>query len=138
MRYGGTLMRYEAEFGDPYYLDERVDGKELNFVNGVLIKERGMMGIGISYLNFEKIQGFSTTLDFEYLPSKRKLSPLLNFRYGQSYLKNQYNVHKSATLVGADIGVNFKPLNVLQLYLKGGFVFTHNVGFFTWRGGIRF
>ncbi len=138
MRYLGTLVRYETDLGDPYYLDEGVNGGEINFVNGVLIKERGLVGLGISYLNFEKIKGFSTTLDLEYLPSKRKLSPLLNFRYGRSYLKNQYDVSKSSAIGGADIGINYKPLKILQFYITGGIVFTNNTGFFTWRGGIRF
>ena len=137
MQYVSSIIRYESDYGDPYYLDEKINGKELNFVNGILIKKRGLLGMGISYLNLGEIKGFSTTLDAEYIPSKRKLSPLLNFRFGRSYLKNQYEVSKSATLAGADIGVNYKPFKILQFYLKAGFVITHNVGFYTWRGGIR-
>ena len=138
LQYVGTLVRYETDRGDPYYMDERVNGKEINFVNGINIKERTFVGIGISHLNFEKIKGFSTTLDLEYLLLKTKLSPLLNFRFGRDYLKNQYDVRKSSIIVGADFGVIYKPIKALNFYAKTGVFFTHNVSFYTWRGGIRF
>ena len=138
LRYIGPLVRYETDRGDPYYMDERVNGKEINLVNGINLKDRVFMGIGISYLDFAKIKGFSTTLDLEYRVLKTKLSPLLNFRFGTNYLKNQYDVHKSAVMGGPDIGFSYKPFKMLSFYAKTGFVITHNVGFFTTRGGIQF
>lgn len=138
LEYITTLIRYETDRSDPYYLDERVNGKEINFVNGINIRERAIVGVGVSYLNFEKIKGFATTIDLEYLVLKTKLSPLLNFRYGRDYLKNQFDVHKSSAIGGFDFGINYKPIKVLQFYAKGGVVFTHNTSFYTWRGGIRF
>jgi len=138
MQYIGTLVKYETDRSDPYYLDERVNGMEINFVNGIILREKGMIGLGVSYLNFDKIKGLATTLDFEYLPSKRKLSPVLNFRYGRSYLKNQYDVRKSSAIGGADIGLNYKSGKLIQVFVKGGVAFLHNTGFFTWRGGLRF
>lgn len=138
LNYIGTLVRYETDLGDPYYMDERVNGKEINFVNGINLKDRVFIGIGISHLNFEKIKGFSTTLDLEYLVLKTKLSPILNIRFGRNYLKNEYDVHKSSVLVGPDIGVSYKPFKGLSFYTKTGFIVTHNVGFYTWRGGISF
>lgn len=138
LQYGATVIRYETDRGNPNFLNSGVNGREINVVNGVLIKERGLIGFGLSYLDFNNINGLSTTLDFEYLPSKRKISPLLNFRYGRAYLKSQNNTNRGSALGGADIGINYKAFKALQVYVKGGAVFTHNASFFTWRGGLRF
>jgi len=136
--FGGRLVRYETDQGNPYYLEQFVNGREINFVNGINIKDQTFIGIGVSHLAFGKIKGFSTTLDVEQLLLKTKLSPLLNFRFGRDYLKNQNNYHKSSILVGADIGLNYKPLKWISFYAKVGAFFTHTVGFYTLRGGIRF
>lgn len=136
--FGGRLIRYETDRVNPYFLDQFVDGREINLVNGINIKDRTFVGIGISSLSFKKTRGFSTTLDLEHLFLKTKLSPLFNFRFGRNYLKNESGVPKNAILVGVDVGANYKPFKRFSFYAKTGFFFTHSVGFYTFRGGIRF
>ena len=63
-----------------YNLNKEQSGIDLNLINGVSFKNKFFTGLGIGYLNFEGINGFSVFSDFEYLPLKTKFTPLINLR----------------------------------------------------------
>ncbi len=136
-----TLIRYEAGPGfKGYFFDDRQNGKEISLVNGISYKNKFFAGIGLSYLNFEDdIKGFSATLDLEYLVLKTKLSPLINFKIGQSFLhNNKQNRNNNAGLGGLDVGLNYKIVKNIGFYFKTGFMITQNSSFGTLQAGFRF
>lgn len=71
-----------------HYLEDK-DGIDLNISNGVEFKDVFFAGIGLGYLNFEGIHGWTAYTDIEFLPLQTKLKPLINFKLGHSHIWNQ-------------------------------------------------
>jgi hypothetical protein len=70
-----------------YNLDNRQNGFNLTSVNGITFKDRKLFtGIGLGYLNFEGINGVAIFGDITYLPLKKRVTPLLNFRLGYNHI----------------------------------------------------
>lgn len=65
-------------------------GIDFNFVKAFDFKSKVFIGVGIGYLNFEGINGASLFSDFEYLPLKTRLTPLVHLKIGYSHIWNQY------------------------------------------------
>lgn len=62
--------------------NEKLNGVHANFSNGLTLANKKLFtGVGLGYLNFEGIKGISAFGDFEYLPLKNQLTPLLNILY---------------------------------------------------------
>ena len=76
---GYLIFQYTTIQIDPgsnwkgYNLNNEQNGVDINLINGIKLKEKYFAGIGIGYLNFEGINGFSVFSDFEYCPLKTKL-----------------------------------------------------------------
>ncbi|MFA6276761.1 MAG: hypothetical protein WC622_08430 [Pedobacter sp.] len=119
-----------------YELDNKQNGLQISAINGINIKERLFVGVGVSYLNYEGINGYSFFGDIKFLTSKKRLSPLLNFRAGDSKLNNQYeNGSKSGTVEFA-AGINYKMTSRFNIYAKAGFMFAHGATFSPIRIGV--
>jgi hypothetical protein len=66
-----------------YNLNNWQNGFNFNSINGVTFQDRKLFtGIGAGYSNFDGIDGVAIFGDFEYLPLKKRLTPILNLRLG--------------------------------------------------------
>ena len=120
-----------------YYLDGE-NGIDFNIVNGVDFKNKLFAGIGIGYLNFEGINGLSVFSDFEYLPFKTRLRPLINLKIGYSHIWNQYENGTGTGLGELCVGLNYRLTEKMDVYAKSGFTMTQQSLLIPIRLGIRF
>jgi hypothetical protein len=72
------------------------------------------------------------------VPLKSKLSPLFNLKIGYSHLWNQYENGTGSALVEFGIGVNYRPKEKLNVFLKSGFLITQQSLLLPIRLGLRF
>ena len=120
-----------------YNLYEK-NGIDFNVINSIDFNNKLFAGIGIGYLNFEGINGISVFSDFEYIPLKTRLTPLINLRVGYSHLWNQYE-NGTGTLLGEfGLGLNFRLTEKLDIYTKSGFLMTQQSLIIPIRIGLRF
>ncbi|MDA3808040.1 MAG: hypothetical protein PF440_09040 [Thiomicrorhabdus sp.] len=120
-----------------YYLDEE-NGVDFNIVNGINFNNKLFAGIGIGYLNFEGINGLSAFSDFEYLPLKTRLRPLINLKIGYSHIWNQYQDGTGTVLSELCLGLNYRLTEKLDIYSKSGVAMTQQSLFIPIRIGFRF
>ncbi len=120
-----------------YYLDGE-NGFDLSITNGIEYKEKLYAGVGVGYLNYEGINGFSVFSDFEYLPLKRRLSPLVNLKIGYNHIWNQYEGGTGTALGELGIGVNYKLTDRFGIYAKSGVLMTQQSLLIPIRIGLRF
>ena len=120
-----------------YNLNEQ-NGIDINIINGVDFKNKLFAGIGIGYLNFEGINGLSVFSDFEYLPLKTRLTPLVNLKIGYSHLWNQYEQGTGSGLGELCLGLNFRLTEKIDVYAKSGFTITQQSLLIPIRLGIGF
>ena len=122
-----------------YNLNEEQNGIDLNVINGISFSNNKFFtGIGIGYVNFEKINGLSIFTDFEYIPFKKKLSPIANLRIGYNHIWNQYENGTSSVLLELGGGIKYEMTEKLNLYLQSGILITQQSFIFPIRLGIQF
>ncbi|QNN43677.1 hypothetical protein [Pedobacter roseus] len=121
-----------------YQLNGKPNGIDLSFINGVSFRDNLRLGLGVSYLNYEHINGYSVFGDLEYITTKAKISPLFNLKIGRSHINNQYTNGSTATVVDFSGGVEHKIGAKLSLQYKAGFRFVHQSIFLPIRIGLRF
>ena len=122
-----------------YNLDEEQDGAQVTVFNGVRLANKKLFaGIGLGYLNFKGIHGISVLSDFEYLPMKTKLSPLLNFKLGYDHIWNQYAGGTGSAHTELGIGLNYKLTEKIGLYGKAGLVATQQAFLIPITIGVRY
>ncbi len=114
------------------------NGIDFNIVNSIDFKNKLFAGIGIGYLNFEGINGFSAFTDFEYLPLKTRLTPLVNLKIGYSHIWNQYENGTGTGLGELLVGLNYRLTEKIEIYAKSGFAMTQQSLLIPIRLGIRF
>jgi hypothetical protein len=114
------------------------NGIELNFVNGFDYKNKLFAGLGLAYLNFEGINGLSVFSDFEYLPLKSRVSPLINLKVGYNHVWNQYENGTGTVLGEFCLGVNFRLSEKIEVYTKSGFLVIQQSLLIPIKLGIRF
>lgn len=114
------------------------NGIDFNIVNGVDFKNKLFVGIGIGYLNFDGINGLSVFSDFEYLPLKTRLGPLINLKIGYSHIWNQYENGTGTGLGEFCVGLNYRLTEKIDIYAKSGFTMTQQSLLIPIRLGIRF
>lgn len=108
-----------------YNLNEKQNGINLTVINGLsFVNKKLFAGIGLGYLNFEGINGISVFTDFEYLPLKTKLTPLVNLKLGYNHIWNQYEGGTGTMHTELGVGLNYKLKEKFGLYLKSGMLFT--------------
>lgn len=120
-----------------YYLDNQ-NGIDINFINGLNFKDRFYTGLGLGYLNFEGINGFSVFTDFDYLPLKTKLTPLVNLKIGYNHIWNQYEGGTGSALGELGFGINYKLTEKINIYLQSGFLLTQQSLLIPIRAGLKF
>ena len=114
------------------------NGIDFNIVNGIDFEDKLFVGIGLGYLNFEGINGFYAFTDFEYLPLKTKLTPLVNLKIGYSHIWNQYENGTGTGLVELSTGLNYRLTEKIDIYAKSGFTITQQSLLIPIRLGIKF
>jgi hypothetical protein len=120
-----------------YNLEEE-NGINLNIINGFDFNNKLFAGVGLGYLNFEGINGFSIFSDFEYLPLKTRLTPLINIKIGYSHIWNQYENGTGTGLGEVCLGLNFRLTERVDIYTKSGFSMTQQSLLIPIRLGVRF
>ena len=126
----------EGWFG--YQLGEKPNGIDLSLINGISFKNNLRLGLGVSYLNYERINGYAVFGDLEYATTKAKISPLFNLKIGRSHINNQYINGSTETVIDISGGVEHKVGKKLCLQYKAGFRFVHQSIFLPVRIGARF
>jgi hypothetical protein len=129
--------------GDPdwkgYYINDSQNGIDLSFINGIKISEEKLfLGVGLSYLNFEGYDGFSTFADLELANTQKVISPLFNLKVGISQLYNQYSGGTLTGLTAFNFGLKYRINNKNHIYLKTGLLFTQQSMFFPINFGYEF
>jgi len=106
-----------------YNLDEE-NGFDFNIINGLDFKNKLFTGIGLGYLNFVGVNGLSVFSDFEYLPFKTRLRPLINLKLGYSHIWNQCENGTGTGLGEFCVGLNYRLTEKKAFYAKTGFTMT--------------
>ncbi|NBW38685.1 MAG: hypothetical protein EBR30_27430 [Cytophagia bacterium] len=126
-----------AEGWKGYNLEDR-NGIDLSLSNGLLFKKKTYTGIGVSYLNFQGINGLAVYTDFDFISKKRKVAPLGNIKIGYSHLWNQYENGTGTLLVEFGYGYNYQVTNSFAIYLRTGILLTQQSFLIPIRLGVRF
>jgi hypothetical protein len=114
-----------------YYLNNKQNGISINLINGIMLQDRILVGLGFGYLNFEGIKGLSLSSEFEYYFLKRKrLNPLLNLKIGYSHIWNQYEGGKSTAYTSYGAGLQYQCSKKLSINLHSGLLFTQQSLFY--------
>jgi len=120
-----------------YYLNGE-NGIDLNIINGLSFKNKVFTGIGLGYLNFEGINGLSIFADFEYLPLKTKLTPLVNLKIGYNHIWNQYENGTGSALGELGLGLNYRLTEKMNIYIQSGFLMMQQSFLIPIRIGVKF
>ena len=121
-----------------YYLDDEQNGIDINVIHGLSFKDKFMPAIGLGYLNFEGIHGFSVFTDIEYLPFDTRIAPFINLKAGYNHIWNQYKNGKGSPLGELGAGVHYKTGKNFGIYLQSGFLFTQQSFLIPIRIGVEF
>ncbi|TCD17644.1 hypothetical protein EZ456_22775 [Pedobacter psychrodurus] len=121
-----------------YQLVGTPNGLDLSLVNGVSFKDNLRLGLGVSYLNYGGINGYSVFGDLEYVTIKARIAPVFNLKIGSSHINNQYGDGSTETVVDFSGGVEHRVGKKLSLQYKAGFRFVHQSIFLPIRIGARF
>jgi len=121
-----------------YQLGGNPNGVDLSLVNGISFKNNIRLGLGVSYLNYDRINGYAVFGDLEYVTTNAKISPLFNLKIGGSHINNQYPGGSTDTFVDLSGGVEHKIGKKLCLQYKVGFRVAHQSIFLPVRIGARF
>lgn len=120
-----------------YYLDNE-NGIDLNVINGIKYKDKFYAGLGLGYVNFEGKNGWSIFSDFEFLPLKTRLTPLINLKIGYNHISNQYKNGTGTELIEFGFGLNYRLTKELGVHIKSGLLMTQQSSLIPIRLGLRF
>lgn len=122
-----------------YNLDNRQNGFNVTSINGVTFKDRKIFtGIGLGYFNFDGIDGVAIFGDLEYLPFKKRVTPVLNLRLGYNHIWNQYEGGSGTIHTEFGLGINYKIKENFGLYIKSGIMITQQSFLLPLTLGIRY
>lgn len=138
--YNYTTVQVEPGPGwKGYNIDNEANGVGVSSSNGVsLFNNKLYTGIGLGFLNFDGIKGYSLYGDINYSPFKSKINPFLNLKVGYSHINNQYENGTRTALVDIGTGLNFRLTNSHQLYIQSGLMFTQQAMLFPITFGFKF
>lgn len=129
----------DADFGwKGYNLDHQQNGIDFNIINSIRFKNDISLGVGLGYLNFEGINGYSIFVDYEYYNSKKKIAALTNYKVGFNHIFNQYEGGTSSVPVEIGFGVICKLNEKFRISAQSGFLFTQQSFLIPLRVGVRF
>ena len=113
-----------------YNLDNRQSGLALSSSNGLKIKNRFYVGVGLAYLNFEGINGLAAYTEFDYFFfKKKKLMPFLNLQIGYSHIWNQYDGGKGTGYTVYAAGLQYDVHQRLSIRVQSGLLFAQQALF---------
>jgi hypothetical protein len=139
LTYLTNTITVDADVGwKGYHLDENQNGIDLNIINSIRFKNDISLGIGLGYLNFEGIHGYSIFVDYEYYNSKKKIAPLTNYKIGLNHIFNQYEGGTIGVPVEIGFGVICKLNEKFRISAQSGFLFTQQSFLIPLRVGLRF
>lgn len=139
LTYLTNTITVDADFGwKGYHLDDSQNGIDFNIINGISIKKDFFIGVGLGYLNFQGIHGYSVFSDFEYCYSKPKVSPLTNLKIGYNRIYNQYEGGTIGVPVEIGFGINYKYNEKIRISAQSGFLITQQSFLIPIRVGVRF
>lgn len=140
MKYLDNIVTVDpADNWKGYNLRKEQNGIDFNLINGLSFKNNKLFtGLGIGYMNFEGTNGVSVFADFEYLPMKTRMTPLLNLKLGYSHIWNQYEGGTGTILTEFGIGINYKVTEKFGLFLKTGILLTQQSSLIPIAIGLRF
>lgn len=138
IRYGNNTIQVDPGPGWKGYNLNGQNGIEICAVNGVKYHNKLYAGVGVGYLNFDGIHGFSVFPELEYVPLKTRFSPLINIRVGYSHLWNQYEGGTGTTLGEFDFGVNYRISEEMDVCIKFGLLYTQQSRLIPLIVGFRF
>lgn len=122
-----------------YNIDNEENGIGISGSNGItLFDEKMYFGIGVGFLNFKGIKGYSLYSELNYSPFQSKVNPFVNLKVGYSHLNNQYENGTGATLVDIGTGVNFNITKSPHFYLQSGLMFTQQAMLLPITLGLKF
>lgn len=122
-----------------YNLDNNQDGFNVIAVNGMAFHDNKLFtGVGLGFYNFEGIDGMAIFWDIEYLPLKKRITPLLNLRLGYNHIWNQYEGGTGTTHTEFGFGINYKIKEKFGLYIKSGLLVTQQSSLLPLTLGFRF
>jgi hypothetical protein len=114
-----------------YYLPKNENAVSLNLVNGIVIRNRLFVGLGLGYFNFEGIDGLTVFSDFEYYFFKnKKIKPFLNLNIGYCHIWNQYDGGTATGLVAFGAGLQYQYSKKMSFGLQSGPLFTQQALFY--------
>lgn len=140
---GYSLYQFNIVDVDPgsnwkgYYLREQ-NGFDINVINGFNFNEKIFTGIGLGYLNFESVNGFSIFADIYYSILKTRLTPFVNIKLGYNHIWNQYENGTGSALGELNIGLNYKLTEKINIYVQSGFLMTQQSLLIPIRIGVKF
>lgn len=134
-----TLVRVDPGPGwRGYYLEDAQQGFSISTVHGIAIKHHVFIGLGLSYLNFQGIHGYSIFGNFNYQILKRKVSPLIGMKLGSSHIYNQYDSGTRTPFFELNGGFNVYISEKQSLYMKSGITVTQQCSFIPITLGYQF
>jgi hypothetical protein len=120
-----------------YSLNESQNGFSFDIINGITIKNKLLIGLGVGYLNFEGINGYSAYGDIQYLPLTSRITPLINLKIGTNHIWNQYENGQQSVMFDLSGGINYKFNNNSSVYLASGLLLTQQAFLVPIRLGFR-
>jgi hypothetical protein len=120
-----------------YNLNENQNGLSLDLINSISVKNKILIGLGVGYLNFEGINGYSIYGDLQYLQLASRLTPLLNLKIGSNHIFNQYENGTQSGMLEFSGGLSYKLKENLNVYIASGLLFTQQALIIPIRLGIR-
>ncbi len=120
-----------------YNLNEDQNGLSFDIINGISLKNKLLVGLGIGFLNFEGINGYSVFGDLQYLPLNSRLTPLVNLKVGSNHIWNQYENGQQSVMFELSGGINYKLKGNFSVYIASGILLTQQAFLIPIRFGIR-
>lgn len=138
---GYSFYRYQLVQVEPgpnwmgYNLPDNTNGLELNIIYGLRLKSVLFTGLGVGYVNYKGINGYTYFGDMACQPFKTKIKPLLGIRFGANHINNQYPKGSTTALLEFNYGLSFS-ISKLRISVNSGFAATQQVYFVPLRLGV--
>jgi hypothetical protein len=103
------------------YLNNEQNAVDINLTNGIRFNKKTFTGLGLGYLNFEGIHGFTAFANVERVLMPFKISPIFGFKLGYNHIWNQYENGTGTSFFQLGIGMNYRIFEKYNLSIKTGF-----------------
>jgi hypothetical protein len=139
---GSLLFQYTTVDVDPgpnwkgHSLNEKQNGFAFDIINSISINKKLLVGVGVGYLNFEGIHGYSLYGDLQYVPMKTRLSPLISLKVGTNHIWNQYENGQGSAIGELGVGIHYQVRSI-RVYLTSGVMITQQTFLVPIRLGVR-